>query len=282
MILASSKEKNATLSTSDFRKARVAAIVAGRMKSTRLANKAILPIAGIPSIERCLEQCTGIKGVDQVILATSDLESDSALTAYTLGGRAQLWRGHPDDVIKRYVDACDHFDIDVVVRVTADCPLVLPEIIEYLLDKHFEAGADYTAAKEFAVGTSGEIINTSALRRVANHFGQAMYSEYMTWYFQNNPDHFKLNIVSLPDEYIRDYRLTLDYPEDLEMFESLFSNLPRKDGVQCAREVFLVLDGSPDIVKLNAHLTLKYKTDKELIALLNEKTRMSQMGKSEG
>jgi N,N'-diacetyllegionaminate synthase len=60
----------------------------------------------------------------------------------------------------------------------------------------------------------------------------------MTWYFRNNPDHFKLNIVSLPEAYVRNYRLTLDYAEDLEMFEALFSKLTYTSGVKHAQEIF--------------------------------------------
>ena len=275
MILRNNKYKNSTVLQEDYRPASIAAIVAGRMKSSRLANKTILPIKGVSSIERCLEQCLGISGVNQVILATSDLESDSILEKYILGGRAKFWKGHPDDVISRYLGACANFGVDVVVRVTADCPIVLPEIIEYLLEKHFESGADYTAAEECSVGTSGEIINVDALKIIANHFGNAKFSEYMTWYFRNNPEHFKLNIVSLPKAYIRDYRLTLDYAEDLEMFDALFSKLMCTNGVQNAQEIFSVLDANPDIVKINSHLTLKYKTDSQLISLLDCETKMN-------
>lgn len=275
-ILCKQKSAGATLTAMDFRKARIGVIVAGRMKSTRLPRKAVLPIGGVPSVERCLEQCSAIKGVDEVILATSTLESDTPLTEHLLGGRVRLWRGDPDDVIARYLGACEKFGIDVVVRVTADCPLIFPEILEYLLEQHFAAGADYTAAEDAAVGTTGEIINFNALRRVAEYFGKAEYSEYMTWYFRNNPDHFKLNIVPLPSEYVRDYRLTLDYPEDLALFEALVSQLPDSRGPYLGRDIFAILDSNPDLPKLNAHLKLKYVTDKDLIALLNEKTRMTR------
>jgi len=274
MILSNNKKEYSAVHQEDYRPARIAVIVAGRMKSSRLVNKAILPIGGVSSVERCLEQCLGIRGVEQVILATSDLETDNILEKYLLGGRAKFWKGHPDDVIGRYLGACENFGVDVVVRVTADCPIVLPEIVEYMLEKHFESGADYTAAEECAVGTSGEIINTDALKKIANHFGNAKYSEYMTWYFRNNPEHFKLNIVSLPEAYVRNYRLTLDYAEDLEMFEELFSKLTCTSGVQHAQEIFSVLDANPDIVKINSHLTLKYKTDSQLISLLDKETKM--------
>jgi N,N'-diacetyllegionaminate synthase len=273
-VLSKGKQALTTIRVEDFKTANVAVIVAGRMKSTRLPQKAILSIAGMSSVERCLSQCLAISGVSQVILATSNLDADAILEKYTLDGEAKFWKGDPDDVISRYLGACDNYGVDVVVRVTADCPMILPEIIEHLLAKHFEAGADYTAAKECAVGSSGEIINVSALRKVVEYFGAAPYSEYMTWYFQNNPSHFKLNIVPLPKNLLRDYRMTLDYPEDLLMFESLYSRLGNDRNHFSASEVFAVLDESSEISAHNKHLTLKYRTDQELIDLLDRETKI--------
>lgn len=268
--------QNSTLNNNDFKKARVGVIAACRMKSTRLPKKAILPIDGKASVEHCLEQCLEISNVDEVILATSNLDSDNELVNYNLDGKAKLYRGDPDDVIARYINACDKYDIDVVVRVTADCPLIVPEILDFLLEKHFESGADYTAAKDFAVGSSGEIINTEALRRVAQYFENAEYSEYMTWYFQNNPDIFKINLVDLPTDYIRNYRMTLDYPEDLDFFKAFYKQYNALFGSAPKRmdNIFEVLDNHSEIADINSHLTLKYKTDKELINTLNMKTRI--------
>lgn len=275
-VLNKGRLANSTIKISDYSPAKIAVIVACRMKSTRLPKKAILPIVGVPSVELCLKQCTGINGVDNIILATSDLDLDDELVNYTLSEKAVLWRGDPDDVISRYLGACEKFNVNVIVRITADCPLIIPDIIECLLDSHFETGADYTAASTCAVGSSGEIINVSALKKVAAHFGRADYSEYMTWYFQNNPDVFKINLVDLPDDLIRPYRMTLDYPEDLEFFNDFYSQYYKLHGDKVARakEVFEILDSNPQITSLNSHLTLKYKTDKELIDVLNKKTKI--------
>lgn len=273
-ILKNPKSQYTTCTIDDFGEAKVAVIVAGRMKSTRLEKKALIPISGVASIERCLIQCSDIAGVDQVVLATSTLNDDQVLQNHTLGGTVTFWRGDPEDVISRYLGACEEYAIDVVVRVTADCPLILPDIIEHLLERHLKSGADYTAAENCAVGTSGEIINVSALRKIKNYFGSANYSEYMTWYFMNNPDHFKINIVKLPSEWVRDYRLTLDYQEDLEMFELLYKKIGGEARPYRADVVMKALDKNPEIVLINKHLKLKYRTDEKLIALLNSKTKI--------
>jgi N,N'-diacetyllegionaminate synthase len=260
------------LLTTDFRRPRIAAIVAARMKSSRLKQKAVLPIQGMASIERCLDNCLRFPFVDEVVLATSTVEEDAVLGGYTLGGRARFWQGDPEDVISRYLGACERWGIDVIVRVTGDCPCVSPEIVDFILRAHFASGADFTEPRRFAVGSNSQIYNVAALRRVIELVGKADYSEHMTLYMVNNPAIFKINRVDLPEELVRPYRLTLDYPEDLDMFNALYAGLADAGLDAGLSNVFRVLDGHPEIVALNAHKTLVYQTDPELIRLLNEKT----------
>ncbi len=271
-ILKDNLEPFDTITEKNYKKPRVAAIVAARMKSSRLKQKAILPIAGMSSIERCLDNCLRFPNTDQVILATSTLEDDAVLSEYTLKGKAKFWQGDPEDVISRYLGACNMYDIDVIIRVTGDCPVISPEIAEYLLEAHFAAGADFTESRDFAVGSNSQIYNVEALKRVIELTGQAEYSEHMTLYMTNNPEIFKVNIVDLPPHLVRDYRLTLDYQEDLDMFNALFEKLQEQSLEPTLVNVIKILDENPGIPKMNAHKTLVYKTDEDLIKLLNEKT----------
>jgi spore coat polysaccharide biosynthesis protein SpsF (cytidylyltransferase family)/sialic acid synthase SpsE len=263
-----------SIKSTDFKLAKVGAIVACRMKSSRLKNKAILPIFGKASVERCLESMLRIEGLDTVVLATSTLDEDKVLEKYNLNGQVKFWQGDPDDVISRYLGACEEYGIDVIVRVTADCPVTSSEIAKVLLKHHFETGADYTAANEFAVGTSCEIYNTEALKRVISYVGKANYSEYMTWYMQNNKDIFKVELVDLPKDMIRNYRLTLDHEEDLEMFCRLFEKIDEMSMQITLSNIFKILDENPAIAEINSHISLKYKTDKTLIDTLNKATKI--------
>lgn len=268
-----------TISVNDFKKPKIAAIVAARMKSSRLKQKAILPIQGMSSIERCLDNCLKFPYTDEVILATSTLEEDAVLGEYILKGKAKLWKGDPEDVISRYLGACKKYGIDIIFRVTGDCPVVSPEIAEFLLRAHFAAGADFTESRKFAVGSNCQVYNVEALKRTIDLIGSADYSEHMTLYMTNNPDIFKVNYVDLPAEFIRDYRLTLDYQEDLDMFNELYKKLEEENLESTLLNVFKILDENPFIPKINAHKTLVYKTDKELIKMLNKKTRIDKKWK---
>jgi len=268
-ILKKDVKKNVTLDTSCYKKARIGVVVAVRMKSNRLKQKAILPIKGLSSIERCLGQCSKISNVSEVIMATSNLNEDAILSRYNYNDQIRFFQGDPIDVMKRYVNACRAYDIDVIVRVTGDCPVVSPEINEYMIRRHFETGADYSAPREHAVGTICEIYNREALERVIKLKGETEYSEYMTWYMFNNPHIFKINTVDLPKKYVRDYRLTLDFEEDLLMFNRLFEKMEELGLDNNIDSIFYVLDKYSDIAKINSHIKLRYKSDQKLIDMLN-------------
>lgn len=274
-LIGTAAKANDTLQRSNFKRANIATIIACRMKSSRLAEKAILKIGDLSSIEVCIKNALRFSNTNHTILATSYIDEDAVLENYTYDPSVIFHKGHPDDVIQRYLDVCDKYRIDVVVRVTGDMQYVSDEICDILLKAHFKSGADYTTARKAAIGTNLEIMNVEALWRIKKHFKSADYSEYMTWYFKNNPDHFNLNYVDLPDELIRDYRLTLDYPEDLEMFKAIdkhFSSLGIPE--YSLRDIFKFLDEHPEIAELNQDSVVVYHTDQNLIDILNEKTKI--------
>jgi len=273
-ILDTDKKEEDTFNEKDFKKAKIATIIACRLKSSRLPKKAILPIGNISSIEMCIKNALKFENVDYTILATSDNEQDAELENYIYSDDVIFHKGDPDNVVKRYLDIVEKLDIDVIVRMTGDCPYISKEIFELLLESHFKNGADYTASVGAAVGTYMEIFNREALEKINHYFPKAEYSEYMTWYFQNNPEHFKINMVKVPNKWCRDYRLTLDYQEDLELFNSIEKYFLEENIEFTLDELFKFLDNNPDVANINIHMPLKYKTDEKLIETLNKCTKI--------
>jgi N,N'-diacetyllegionaminate synthase len=271
-ILRSDKKAGETLQAKDFRKANIAVVIACRMKSSRLPKKAILPIGKLSSIELCVKNVMGFKNVNNVVLATSTEEEDAGLKDYTYSDDVIFHRGDPEDVIQRYLDIADKMKIDIILRVTGDCPFLSNEIAQINLKSHFEKGADYSTAPVVSVGTNSEIINTSALREIKKYFPDAKYSEYMTFYFTNNPKYFRLNTIELPSDLVRDYRLTLDYQDDLDMFNKIEAHFEKTGGMYTTRDIFKYLDENPEIPAMNQSIGLVYKTDQKLIDTLNKHT----------
>jgi N,N'-diacetyllegionaminate synthase len=275
-VLRDTLSKGDVIRSENMRRARIGAIIACRMKSQRLPKKATEVIYGdLSSVELCIKNTLKFANVDSVILATSTVEEDSTLSKFTYHQDVRFFRGNPDDVIERFIKVADEECLDVVIRQTGDNIFISNEILKILLDSHFLKGADYTTARSAALGTNLEIINIGALKEVKKYFPEANYSEYMTWYFQNNPEYFDLNLVDLPSSLIRDYRLTLDYEEDLQMFKKLIEVTGK--GLEFnIYQIFETLDNNPEIAKINQHCTVKYQTDPKLVETLNTYTKIKQ------
>jgi N,N'-diacetyllegionaminate synthase len=225
-------------------------IVACRMKSSRLPGKALLRIGGETSIRMCLDSCLKVKGV-KTILATSWLIGDEDLL-WHLPDSVYITCGEPENLFSRYIQACFEHGITTIVRLSGDCPVVFPEIAEILIDSHFETGADYTQACRFACGTTVQVWSLESMAYIASIFPKPKYHEHMSQYWVNNYDIFKINQVNLPGWLVRDYRLTLDYPEDLKAFRELFSVLERKRLSPTTENILKVLDDNPEIAAINS------------------------------
>lgn len=270
------KNKNELFQENDLLKTTTASIIAARLKSSRLKQKAKLKIGDLSSIETCIKNCLLFENIDYTILATSTEKEDDELKDFTYDKSVLFHKGHPKDVIQRYLDVIRIKNIDVFIRITGDMPYISKDIATILMKDHFRSGADYTVAKKAATGSNLEIINSSALEKIKQYFPYAKHSEYMTWYFQNNPEHFNLNFVDLPKNLIRDYRLTIDYQEDLDMMKSIELQFKKLDEEYSIIKLFNFLDNNPDIANINSHIGLKYKTDNELIQKLNKETKINE------
>ena len=95
----------------------------------------------------------------------------------------------------------------------------------------------------------------------------------MTWYVMNNKSHFKINLVKLPSQYVRNYRMTLDYKQDLVFFNKLYLKLEKKNMELNLHNIFKILDKEKNMNKINSNCNLVWQTDKNLIEKLNLTTR---------
>jgi N,N'-diacetyllegionaminate synthase len=275
-VLSHGKNEGEVLKSIDFKSAKIANIIACRLKSTRLPRKAILKVnSELTSVELCIKNAMRFKNINCTILATSTSPEDDELKNYTYRNEVIFHKGHPDDVIERYLDVINKMDIDVFVRITADMPYVSEEIVDYMLNSHFESGADYTAVKKAAIGQGVQILNASALRKVREYFPVSDYSEYMNAYIFNNPSLFKINEIDLPAEWIRDYRLTLDYPEDLELIKKIESYFEQSGKEYSIKNLFEFLDANPHLAAINKACSLIYNTNPKLAETIKEKTTLN-------
>ncbi len=273
-VLATSKKAGDTLLLEDFRKAKIGVVVVCRMDSNRLPSKAILKIGKYTSIERCIKSVLRFPHVHTTVLATSTNNEDAVLKDHCYRNDVKFYRGDSLDVMKRILEASNIYELDILSRVTGDMPFASAEIYEFMLKNHFETGVDYSKPGNSSVGTSMAVFTKMSLEKLKTYFPAAEFSEYLPYYFTNNPEVVDTRIVELPEEYIRGYRLTLDFEDDLIMLDKIETYLEEKMAEANLNLIFNYLDNNPEVSEINSHHQLKYTSNQELIDKLNKHTRI--------
>jgi spore coat polysaccharide biosynthesis protein SpsF len=242
------------------REPRVVAIVSARMASSRYPGKALAPLAGRPLLEVLLERVASCPLLDSIALATSGREENLPLAAIAQKMGIPVFRGDEDDVLRRHVDCARHMGADHIVRVTGDNPLTDIETLERLVERHLEAGAEYTYVPGDALlmGILSEVISRPALERSWEQGEPRHRSELVTLYIKENPRAFRIETVDLPPGLYRPhYRLTVDEREDVQLMQAIFDRLAAPGKLVTTREAIALLDAQPDLAEINAHLRHK-------------------------
>ncbi|MFH2143394.1 MAG: spore coat protein [Bacteroidota bacterium] len=251
----------------------IIAFVPCRLQSKRLPNKAIQDIYGISAIERCLINTLAIPGIDKVVLATSTNKVDEKLEKYNLNGQVEIVRGPEDDVLERFMPTINQLKPDHIVRVTGDCPLVSFELGQETIKRHIESGCDVTfTISKVALGTACEIYKTKAILKLKKLIKITNHSEYLIYYFSNNPEHFSLNKFEAPEQYIRPWRLTLDETNDLELLNLIYKTLNIGKRPVSFYEVITFFERFPETAQINIGNVVKYRDNKELVEYLKRAT----------
>ena len=162
--------------------------------------------------------------------------------------------------------------IDLIIRVTGDCPEVSSEITERLIKKHIQNNADYSVAKNVPPGFGAEIINPKALYKILSVKKRGEMSEYMTYYFLNNEKKFKLNFVNLSQKFKKDYRMSIDYPEDLKFFRKLYELLKKNKKEVSMDNLNYIINKNKGLLRINNTRSMIYKSDKNLINKIKQHT----------
>lgn len=235
----------------------IAAIIQARMGSTRLPGKVMKPLCGKPMLWHIITRLGYSKQLKKIIIATTDKEEDKVIVKFAEEMGIDYYCGSSEDVLDRYYQAAKQFNISHIIRVTADCPLVDAELIDLLVARHKETGADCTHNlsifdSRMPDGTDIEVFNINALYKSWREGREPHHREHVDEYIYEHPELFKIEKVSAPPWINRpDYRLTVDYPEDFELISNIFEHFhPVQPSI---REVIEFLDVNQHLLNINAH-----------------------------
>jgi spore coat polysaccharide biosynthesis protein SpsF len=239
------------------RRARVVAVIQARTGSSRLPGKVLLPLAGRPVLGWVVRAALAASGVDEVVVATSTSPGDDAVADLAVELGVRVVRGSELDVLARFVAARDTTAADAVVRLTADCPLLDPDLIGAVVGAwRADPALDYVATtlvRTLPRGLDVELVSSAALD-AADAVARDHHRVHVTSALYAEPGEYRtLGLVVAPDAH--DLRVTLDTAQDAELLDALATELG--DAPVRWRDLVALLRGRPDLVALNADVRQK-------------------------
>ncbi len=239
---------------------KVAVIIQARMGSTRLSGKVLRDLAGEPMLARVVARLARASEVDEVIVATSTLPGDEPIAALCAKRAWRCFRGSEDDVLDRYFQAAHAAGADAVVRITADCPLIDPAVVDQVVRafREQQPALDYACnfhpRRTFPRGLDVEILRRDVLERCHREAADPASREHVTAFIYGHPERFQIHgVMNERDE--STHRWTVDTPEDFALAETIYRHFGHDHFTW--REALAALAQHPGWSALNRHVAQK-------------------------
>ena len=231
------------------------AFIQARMSSSRFPGKVIAPLQGMPMIAFMARRAARASLLDDVVVVTSTDSSDDALVETTKAHGLRVFRGDLHDVLRRYVDAATAFGATEVIRLTGDCPLIDPSVIDSVIRARRKADADYSSNIDpptFPDGLDVECCTIDTLHRANSLAKTQPEREHVTLWMRSEAARLRrTNVRTLAD--FSHLRLTVDYPDDLDAVAHLVDSLSLTDSSFDLFDMLRELSQNPDILLMNPH-----------------------------
>ena len=237
----------------------IAIFIQARMGSTRLPGKVLETIGGEPLIVRILNEMLFVSNASSLHVLTSNSDKDDALCGVLEKSGFKYFRGDELDVLGRYLSAACELSVDAVVRVNGDCPFIDPMLVEEVINLYISnvENVDYVSTildETFPLGMHVEIISFEALRKCSEH-AVGLEREHVTPFIYNNPHIFR--IKTFPSKVnLSEYRLTVDYPEDLIFSRNLSTIIDAETGANTPKnqldKIIQCLRDNPELLLINS------------------------------
>lgn len=244
----------------------VTVITQARMTSTRLPGKVLMQVLGKPLLSYHVERLRASKRIGQIVIATTSNHEDDPVAAFADKEGLACYRGSEHDVLDRYYHAARKFRAARIMRVLADCPLIDPPQLDWMIETFLSEGIDHIyTGSTFAEGTDAEMFTFPALEKAYNEAELSSEREHVSQYLRNNPDQFKVvEMDNVTDD--SKYRFTVDEPEDFRVVASIIQALyPAGDEIPSLQRIKTYLDKHSDVYQLNAHVVRNEGLQKSLI-----------------
>jgi len=229
--------------------------VQARTGSTRLPGKVLMPIRGKPILEHIIEFLEHSKLTDRIIVATTNLTEDDKIEELSKTLGIDCYRGNPTDVLERYYECARLFNGDLIVRITADNPLIDPTVVDEVIQICKETRCNYASNmihQTYPLGYLVEAITFDTLKKINDTQKDPLSREHVTYHIRQNPSLYDIKEVFAPSELARpNWRLTVDNMEDFYLISEIFSRLYEHGSIIKYQDVVELLDKNKDLLKIN-------------------------------
>jgi len=235
----------------------IVAIIQARMGSTRFPGKVLKKLYKKTILQIIFERVQKSEKIDKIIFATSNNTLDDKIENFCKYKNYFCFRGSEKNVLKRYYDCAKKFNAKTIIRLTADCPLVDPIIIDKVISMHYKTKSHYSSntippeKSKWPNGSDVEVFSFKSLEQAYKNAKKLSEKEHVTFYiWKNNNNKFKKS--QLPNNYNwSDYRYTLDYKEDYVVLKKIYKQLINKKIFGYTNEIIKIINNNPGIKKIN-------------------------------
>ena len=239
---------------------KVICIIQARMGSNRLPGKVLKDLCGKPMLEHIVERLKVCKELNEIIVATSNLTIDNPIAKFCEDKQIKLFRGSEDDVLNRYYEATKEFNGDIIVRVTGDCPLIEPSLVDGVIKYFKYNNFDYVSPRSkdrLIRGLDVEVFSRKALEKANKNAKDGASREHVTYYMYSNPKEFKIKGYEFSDQFKDDsIRLCVDEENDFELVNIIYSNLYNNNVIEM-KDVLKFLKENKEYSKINNNVKQK-------------------------
>tara|TARA_B110000114_G_scaffold164401_1_gene183902 strand:+ start:336 stop:1067 length:732 start_codon:yes stop_codon:yes gene_type:complete len=225
----------------------IIAIVQARMGSSRLPKKVLMDIEGTSSLKFMIDRVKKSTLIDKIIVATTNDERDDEIVEFCNDNNILCFRGSENDVLDRYYQSAKKYEATTVVRLTSDCPLIDPDLIDETINLFLKEKADYASnavppdKKKYPDGSDVEVFSFDALQRSWIETTDIKDREHVTFYMWNKGKDFKTKMLENTCDWGK-YRITVDYKEDLDLVRKIVKKLKDNNLIGSTKEIIEIID----------------------------------------
>lgn len=238
---------------------KVIAIIQARMGSSRLPGKVLKQVNGKALLLHQVNRLKNCQKIHQIVIATTIKSEDDQIVELCKNNNIDFFRGSEDDVLERYYETWKSFGGDVIVRLTSDCPLIEPNVVDATIQYYLDNKFDYisnTIERTFPRGLDTEVFSSEVLDVAFNNATLIRDREHVTAYLYTHPEIFNIGLYKDESDYSF-YRLTVDTEEDFQVIKNIYEAYKGKEEKLNYSAIITLMKDNPNWKKINEHIEQK-------------------------